>query len=841
MGRCALGGFRKALGATAGRCSITCGVAVLAAVLLCVGVGAALSSPMDRSVKVGVGRDDPVQAAGTRTTGEPRNGSRVHPTLSRLLAERAEDEPIKAWVLFTDKGIGGSRALATATAALASTYNPRAVGRRRNRRTLPGLFDEHDLPVARQYIDAVKATGTRVNVTSKWLNGVSVWATRQQVERVDQLPFVKIIQPVRRGRKIEPVDVQPVAPAPRAGGPLAATGRLDYGNSAAQLAQIDLINVHEQGFTGAGVIIGILDTGFRTSHVAFTQSGHGLQVIEEWDFINNDGNTDHEEGDPTSQHHHGTWILGTLGTYMPGELIGAAYDASFILCKTEDTSQESPVEEDYYVAGLEFIEAHGGDVATSSLGYIAWYEQRDLDGMTAVTTIAVNIATANGVHCCTAAGNEGHDADPTESSLITPSDAFQVLTCGAVDLEGDIAYFSSDGPTADGRVKPELLARGFETHTIDTSSDGTLYETVNGTSLSTPLVAGAVACLVQAHPTWSVDQMRVYLFLTAGDYVANGTHDPLYIRGYGIVDAFAALAGDCNNNGLSDETDIADGTSMDCNADGLPDDCELTMGLSPDCNENGRPDECDLGTLFISASPELSPIGYGFVQTHTAFSPPPAATDVTLSFTAYADLNTGLTESIDVSINGNLVGPVFVSGASDCPTVPDTDELILSAATFNDIVDGEDAVITMEAAFWVDANLCLTPPFNQPTYITVTLRYHGAGSSPDCNLNGVPDECEPDCNENEVADECDIAAGTSPDCNFDGVPDECAPGDFNGDGFLRLSDLGGYSDCFTGPCGDPPCDPALYLDPCCAIADFDHDGDSDLADWAAFQVAFTVP
>ena len=803
MGCHTLWGFHKAFGGTAGRGSITLGAAVLAAIWLGAGIGAALSTPIDGNGKVDVGRDDPAHATGIRTTVEPPNGSRVHPMLSRLLAERAEDEPIKAWVLFADKGIGGARALATATAALASTYNPRAVERRRNRRTLPGLFDEHDLPVARQYIDAVRAAGARVVVTSKWLNGVSVWATGQQVEQIDQLPFVEIIQPVRRGRKIEPVTVRPVtrSRAPGAEGLLAAARRLDYGHSAAQLGQINLINVHDQGFTGAGVIIGVLDTGFRTSHVAFHQPGRPLQVVEEWDFINDDGNTDYEDGDPLSQHHHGTYVLGTLGAYMPGELIGGAFDASFILCKTEDTSQEVPIEEDYFVAGLEFIEAEGGDVATSSLGYIAWYDQRDLDGMTAVTTIAVNIATANGVHCCTAAGNDGHDADPTASSLIAPSDAFQVLTCGAVNVDGDIAYFSSDGPTADGRVKPELLARGVNTYTINIG--GTSYETVSGTSLSTPLVAGAVACLVQAHPTWSVDQMRAYLLLTAGDYVANGAPDPLYVRGYGIVDAFAALAGDCNYNGLSDETDIADGTSVDCNANSLPDDCELALFMSPDCNDNGTPDECEVGVRFTSASPELSPIGYGISQSHTVLSPPATVTDVTLAFTAYADLNADQ-EKIDVSLNGTTVGSVFTFGASDCPPLPDADELVLSAAEFSDIVNGGDAVITMEAAPGVNPSAC-----DSGSFITVTVRYHTAGASLDCNTNGVPDECE--------------------------------PGDFNGDGLLRLSDLSEYAGCYTGPCRDAACDPPLYVDPCCALADFDADGDNDLTDWAAFQVAFSTP
>jgi subtilisin family serine protease len=197
-----------------------------------------------------------------------------------------------------------------------------------------------------------------------------------------------------------------------------------------------------------------------------------------------------------------------------------------------------------------------------------------------VTTIAVNMATANGVHCCTAAMNDGHDNDPSTSHIGAPADAFQVITCGAVWDTGDIVSFSSDGPTADGRVKPEVLAQGAYTATVDPDNDDS-YLLVSGTSLSTPLVAGAVACLIQAHPAWTVDELRNMLTHTASDFVTNGTYDPLFIRGYGIVDAYAASL-DCNENGVPDATDLADGTSTDVNGNGLPDECESVGDLNCD-------------------------------------------------------------------------------------------------------------------------------------------------------------------------------------------------------------------------------------------------------------------
>jgi subtilisin family serine protease len=226
-------------------------------------------------------------------------------------------------------------------------------------------------------------------------------------------------------------------------------------------------------------------------------------------------------------------------------MVGGAYDASFVLCKTEDVVTETPVEEDNYVAGIEFCELHGADLTTSSLGYIDWYTQADLDGRTAVTTIAVNIAAGNGVHCITAAGNSGHDANPATSTLGAPADGLYVISCGAVDDSGQIAGFSSSGPTADGRLKPELLAHGVNT-AVTSSRNTTGYGTVSGTSLSTPIVASAVACLTQAHPGWTVAQMRAALMNTASDYAATGLTDPLFIRGYGIVNAFAALTALCD-------------------------------------------------------------------------------------------------------------------------------------------------------------------------------------------------------------------------------------------------------------------------------------------------------
>ncbi len=522
----------------------------------------------------------------------PQSALKIHQSLDTLFSQRAVGQRVKAWVFFeSTKGQRLANDQVTAIQNAKRSFANRAIQRRTLRRTKPNLFDTHDLPVPPSYIDAIRSTGAEVRVVSRWLNAVSVLASQQQIRQMATIPSVVNIQPVRQGRRIRPLD--PVGQNKLTDPNLKLQSAAGfYGEAEAQLAQIKLSDLHTAGFTGAGVRVAILDTGFQRSHDAFNEPGHVLNVIAEFDFVSNDGDTSIEVGDAASQHNHGTWILGTLGAYKPNLYVGGAYDAEFILCKTEDTTAEYRAEEDNYVAGLEFAELNGADLVTSSLGYIDWYTQGDLDGLTAVTTIAVNLATANGMHCLTAAGNSGHDTNPATSSLIAPADAWQVITVGAVDGTTAIASFSSDGPSADGRTKPEVLAWGVNTRTVSESND-TTYTGKNGTSLSTPLAAGVVACLVQAHPTWTIEQMRWYLMHTASDFVANGTFDAAFVRGYGVLDALAAVAGDCDGNGIDDVTDIANLTFADCNANLIPDVCEITDDPTLDQNFNGTIDTCE--------------------------------------------------------------------------------------------------------------------------------------------------------------------------------------------------------------------------------------------------------
>jgi len=525
----------------------------------------------------------PAPASTTATTTATTNAPAQQ--LNKTIQAAPAETRLPVWVYFKELRAQPCEACETAITDL-------AVARRSQRRTLPGIVDIHDMPLPQECVNAVAATGATVRVQSRWLNAISALATPAQITALQKLPQVLRVEHVRRGRSNARDEMSTATPMQQ----FAAATDI-YGNAAVQVDQIDVRRLHNAGYRGNGIVIGILDSGFHRVHQAFQSVEHPLQVIAEWDFVKNDNNTDIQTGDNSEQHKHGTWILGTMAAYLPNQMIGTAYEARFVLAKTEDVPTETPIEEDYYVAGLEFVEAHGADVVTSSLGYIDWYTQADMNGVTAVTTKAVNIATANGVVCLTAAGNEGHDTNAATNTLIAPADAMQVLTCGAVDSAGTIASFSSSGPSADGRVKPEILAMGVTTVTVN-STNTTGLSGVSGTSLSTPLLAGAVACLLQARPDFTVDSLRTALFATASRSDSSGTHpDPLFVTGYGIVKAFPAsqfvtpCVGDLDGSRTVDSADVGL-VLLDTGA---------CVGCAADIDGSSFVDSADVGLVLLNS------------------------------------------------------------------------------------------------------------------------------------------------------------------------------------------------------------------------------------------------
>ncbi len=436
----------------------------------------------------------------------------------------ASDSTGVYWVFFRDKGPDTTSRILEFQESLPD----RTIERRKKAKQGEIVADICDLPVYRPYVDSLLPHVERIREKSRWLNAVSAIVRPSGLDSIEELPFVIDVRPVLRSNpKTVVVDVVETWSA---GDYMhkAKPTNIDYGRSFDQLEQIDVIWAHEQGYHGEGVIICFLDTGFLTYHRAFNQ----MNILAAYDFINDDDfvGFDHSQDLP-EQPRHGTGCLGTIGGYYPGELIGPAFAASYILCKTEETGSETAVEEDYYVAGLEWGERIGADIASSSLSYSDWYIADDYDGQTCLTTVAANIAFRKGMILCSSMGNEG----PGRFTLGAPADSRYSLGIGAVQWNGELAGFSSWGPTADGRIKPDVCARGVATVAASPyTTDG--FGLWNGTSLSCPLVAGVVALVVQAHPDWSPYRVKEAVMATA----SHATR-PDIRYGWGIVSARDAI------------------------------------------------------------------------------------------------------------------------------------------------------------------------------------------------------------------------------------------------------------------------------------------------------------
>jgi len=465
-----------------------------------------------------------------------------------FLSSKPSTEKVRVWVYFTDKGILDQESYSIARKMTENLFTLKSLQRRA--KSIKGeLISFIDLPVNRPYVESIKILGADLRQISRWLNAASFEVSIDKIDQISVLPFVKSIQPVltyiRQPLKEE---IQPQ---------FKPVESMDYGPSYSQLQQINLPAVHTLGYKGQGVLVCMMDTGFRKDHIAFKSAYLEGRVLAEYDFINHDTNTDNQPGQDSSyQHNHGTYTWSTLGGEIDGSLYGPAYKANFILAKTEYVPTETRIEEDNWVAGMEWADSLGADVISSSLGYLNFdngftYTKQQLDGKTAVTTIAANTATRLGIVVCNAMGNDG----PGDTTLITPADAETILACGAVNSSGTIASFSSRGPTGDGRIKPEVVARGVSTYCA-TATDTNTFGYVSGTSLSTPLVGGCAAVLLSAHPDWVPWKVREALM-----YTANNSHTPNNAYGWGLIDLLAAVqysfnTGDVNRSGSVTVSDV---------------------------------------------------------------------------------------------------------------------------------------------------------------------------------------------------------------------------------------------------------------------------------------------
>jgi len=450
----------------------------------------------------------------------------VSPRLEQQLDADADPQArLAVWVFFVDKGHQGpalSDALDDAEAAL----DDRSRRRRSKTQTSGRLVDETDLALHGPYLDVLAGTGAGPRRVSRWLNAASYDATPSQIRAMVALSFVRYVDLVNRFTR----DPEPVNPARAfdATPDKADAWTLDYGGSLTEIEQVNVPPVHDAGWNGQGVLIGMLDTGFRTTHEALT----GMDIVAMWDFVNNDGVVENQIDDPSNAQNHGTMTLSTIGGYLPGSLVGPAFGASFILAKTEDVADELPIEEDNWVAGIEWLDTFGIDIASSSLGYTDWYVFEDMDGATAPCTIAADLAVSKGIVVVNSAGN---DRASTWGHIIAPADGDSVLTVGAVNSSGVVTSFSSPGPTADGRIKPDVAAMGAGNHVASPADDGA-YLSVSGTSFSCPLTAGVSALVLSRVPELTPMQVIEALRMTASQNSA-----PDNDLGWGIVDAWDAV------------------------------------------------------------------------------------------------------------------------------------------------------------------------------------------------------------------------------------------------------------------------------------------------------------
>jgi subtilisin family serine protease len=434
------------------------------------------------------------------------------------------------WVRFADHGALERAPHELRVAAARATVSARSLERRAQRGVAGEPF-ANDLPVEPRYVQALVARGFHVRVVSRWLNAASVETTPDRLAALRALPFVTGVDPVARSRVDR--DLERGMPLPELSHALrpAAPGDTSfYGYSFAQNDLIQADSLHARGLSGHGILITMLDTGFKESHQAFDS----LRVIARRDFVQGDTVVSNQPGDVTGQDSHGTMTLSVIGGYWPGRMVGTAFGATFALGKTENEASETPVEMDFWQAGAEWADSLGADVISSSLGYSTFdspypsYTYADMNGQTTVVTLAAAEAARRGIVVVTAQGNAGSTA---WHYLIAPADADTVCAVGATDSLGAAAYFSSFGPSADGRVKPDVCGMGLYAACVSPANDTDIL-LANGTSFSTPAVGGVAALLLEAHPTWTPFDVIQSLRATASLF-----DNPDAQLGYGLARA----------------------------------------------------------------------------------------------------------------------------------------------------------------------------------------------------------------------------------------------------------------------------------------------------------------
>lgn len=419
----------------------------------------------------------------------------------------------EAWVFLADK-----ENVAESLSNPISILSQAAIDRK-NTHNIP--IDFKDVPVNEAYISQLKLqTGITVRAKSKWLNAIHVSGTETNILALTELEFVASIEFADRslntsnGRVATTTDKFEIE-----------NTQVDftYGQAQNQVAMIGVDVLHENDFTGEGIIIAVIDAGFPNVNTmsGFQRLRDNGDLLGGYDFVDR---TDNVYASTASD--HGTKVMSTMGGYIENTYVGTAPDASYYVFRTEDALSESPVEESYWVEAAERADSLGVHIINSSLGYKQYdnstynYSNEDLDGQTAFISRGAQLASEKGILVVNSAGNSG------ASGITAPADAAGVFTIGAVDASGNYASFSSQGSANQLTPKPDVVARGSFSAVID---DNDAIVNISGTSFSSPIIAGAIASLLQAFPNRSIEDIKNDIRASASQFE---NHD--YFLGYGI-------------------------------------------------------------------------------------------------------------------------------------------------------------------------------------------------------------------------------------------------------------------------------------------------------------------
>ena len=435
----------------------------------------------------------------------------------------------------------------------------RAINRRLKVLSSSSVISTSDFTVYQPYLDSLTSIGLTPVGTSRWFNAAVVTADSAHLAQAERFSFVTAIKEV--AVYTNPIKPIKATPAFGSGFNKVSAGAQPgdssfYGPSYTQFELSGIPQVHSLGINGTGVLVGMLDAGFRyETHDALKN----IKIVGEHDFIQNDSITANQAGDASDQDNHGTITLSVLGGYSPGNLVGVAYGSDYMLAKTEYVPvSDFKWEEDNWVEGIEWMEARGVDVVSSSVAYNIfvdssgatdsaesyYWSKGDFNGRISLSSVAATRAAELGVVVVQAMGNETN-GNGVIGTMDVPADADSILSVGAVDWNDALTGFSSTGPTNDNRIKPDLVADGSSDYAACVPGPDT-YEYVSGTSLSTPITAGVAALILSVRPDFTPMQVIDLLKSTAVEvkdpnFPARTSAYPNNFYGWGIVNAWNAI------------------------------------------------------------------------------------------------------------------------------------------------------------------------------------------------------------------------------------------------------------------------------------------------------------